>query len=366
MNKFPVPGTKEANEFLRRWNEANSKGKHELCYEFQGSYERACHIVVEYRNYKPPKDIPTSESRELNVNLPPVNLLKYKAPTRKRGDEEIAILHTSDGHAGKITKSFNKDVYRSRMAQMFKAVMILVNLHRNMYPIRRLLIFNTGDNIQGENPHQGSKIGEVEMGARDQVHKLAAPMWNDVLGSFSQEFEQVQFEGVPGNHGHEKLAPETSSYDLLLYDVLEAGIGTRVKNITINTHEEWYAIIEELNIKMFLFHGWGIPCHQGVPYFALDKKLKSWHMQFGGFRYAFSGHFHKSFTHEISSVLEHFSCSTLASDDNWALQKLGISSYPSQNMFGLHPRHGITWRYNLIVDDKYLPALPQTQALGND
>jgi len=287
------------------------------------------------------------------VELPPVNLLNYKAPKRK-GDEEIAILHASDGHGGKITKTFNDDVYKSRMGKMFESAMIIVNLHRQIYPIRKLHIINTGDNIQGENPHQGSVIGEVSMGARDQVKTLVAPMWNDILGSFKQEFEEVEMDCFAGNHGHDKLAPETSSYDLLLYDILDAGIG-REKGIKVNVHEEWAGIVEISGFKMFCFHGDGMPCQAGIPYFALDKKLKSWYMQYGGFNYAFSGHWHKQATNEVSSKLEHFMCGSLVSDDGWALKKLGISSNPSQSLYGLHPHRGITWRYNLCVDDAFIP-----------
>lgn len=297
-------------------------------------------------------DNPEPERKPI-VELPPVKLITPKFPKTK-GDEEVALLHASDGHGGKITKSFNKEVYRKRMETMFQSAMTIINLHRNMYPIRKLYILNTGDNCQGENPHQGSKIGEVAMGARDQVKKLVAPMWNDVLSSFAQEFEEVEFHGIAGNHGHDTLAPETSSYDLLLYDILEAGIGQE-KNIKINVHEDWSAIIPIFGFKCFCFHGDGMPCQAGVPFFALDKKLKSWHMQYRGFDYAFSGHWHKRHSNEVSSELEHFMAGSLVSDDDWALKKLGISSNPSQSIYGMHPKHGITWRYPLVVDYDFLP-----------
>lgn len=303
-------------------------------------------------------DTPTGNSQDYReeeverhpvVELPPVQFIEYKSPRPKKGDEEIAILHVSDGHAGKITRSFNDDVYKSRMEKLYIAAMKIVNLHRNMYPIRKLVIFNTGDNVQGEDPHQGSKIGDTSMGARDQVKKIAAPVWNNLLGSFKQNFEIVEVHCVAGNHGHEKLAPETSSYDLLLYDILQAGIGQH-KGIEVNVYETWWAVVNIWNFRNFLFHGDGIPCQQGVPFFALDKKLKSWHMQFGGFRYAWSGHFHKSYYNEVSSVLEHFMCGSIVSDDEWALKRLGISSTPSQTICGCHPRHGITWQYVLTLE----------------
>jgi len=78
-------------------------------------------------------------------------------------------------------------------------------------------------------------------------------------------------------------------------------------------------------------------------------------MQYGGFQYAFGGHFHKRHTDEISSKLEYFMCGSLVSDDDWAINKLGISSNPSQGLYGIHPRYGVTWRYAVQVDKKFLP-----------
>ena len=128
-----------------------------------------------------------------------------------------------------------------------------------------------------------------------------------------------------------------------------------MNGITINIHENFAEIIEILGWKFFCFHGDGIPCQAGVPFFALDKKLSKWYMQFGGFQYALGGHFHKRHSDEISSKFEYFMTSTLVSDDEWALKKLGLSSNPSQNLMGVHPRHGLTWRYPLIVDKAFLP-----------
>jgi len=288
------------------------------------------------------------------VNLPPVKLRSYKAKGARKADEEEAILHVSDGHACKITPSYDEDVYEARMDTLFDASMTIVTLHRHMYPIRKLRIFNTGDNIQGENPFQGSNIGSVKKGARDQTTKIAYPAHVKLIGSLKQEFEEVVVECVPGNHGYEKLAPETSREDLRLYDLLQVYFAN-IKGVTINIHEGFKALVTIHGFRCFLFHGDGIPCQQGVPFFALDKRLKAWYMQYGGFNYAFGGHFHKRHSDEISSRLEYFMCGSLASDDEWAIKKLGISSNPSQSIYGMHPTMGISWRYGLVVDKSKLP-----------
>ena len=53
---------------------------------------------------------------------------------------------------------------------------------------------------------------------------------------------------MPGNHGHDKLAPETSREDFRLYDILQAGIG-QAKGITINIHERQYDNLSAMPVK---------------------------------------------------------------------------------------------------------------------
>lgn len=287
------------------------------------------------------------------INLPKIELREYKGH-KPNGDEETAILHTSDGHAGKITRSYDEDVYKMRMDTMFDSIMKIITLHRKMYPINKLHILNTGDNVQGENPFQGSKVGTIRVGARDQTSKLAYPAWARLIGSLKQEFTEVEFDGFGGNHSYDKLAPETSREDFRLYDLLQVYFGDK-KGIKINIHEEFADIINIMEFRIFCTHFDGIPCQQGIPYFGIDRAIKSWYMQFGGFQYAFGGHFHKRHEDEVSSKTSYFMCSTLVSDDDWALKKLKISSNPSQNIYGIHPKMGITWRYPLIVDHDFLP-----------
>lgn len=296
------------------------------------------------------------KSEQIIFNVPEIKLKEYISQ-ESNGDEEIMILHCGDGHAGKITRSYNKDVYKHRMETIFDSVMIILNLHRHMYPIRKLHIINTGDNVQGENPYQGSKIGSVEMGAMDQVVKLALPCWLDLVFSLKQNFEEIEMDLFPGNHGRYSLeAPETSNWDLMLYNAIKS-VTEKEKGIKVNVHEEFGDIVEINGFRFFCFHGDDIPCQQGVPFFALDKKIKSWHMQTGGFNYALSGHFHKRSSNEIGTNVEHFMCGSLVSDDEWALKKLGISSCPSQWVFGVHPHFGITFRYPLVVDRNLLAKI---------
>jgi len=355
---LPEPNTPEAEQLKRQYPSAGQDQLEQWARHY--GYKNKKQFADAMRNrlgaYRSQSHMEERGNEQIIVNLPPIKLREYKAPKQKRGDEEIAILHTGDGHAGKITKSFNEDVYRENMDTLFDSVMTIVTLHRHMYPIKCLRIINCGDNIQGENPHQGSIVGAVKMGARDQRVKLALPAWLRLICSLKQEFEEVIFDGFPGNHGHDILAPETSREDLSLYDLLQAKLSDQ-RGITINIHEQFGDILNIGGWRFFVAHLDGIPCQQGIPYFAIDRALKAWFMQFGGFSYAVGGHFHKKHLgDEISAVLrDFFICSTLVSDDDWALKKLKISSNPSQNIMGVHSRMGVTWRYPVIVNKKFLP-----------
>ncbi len=283
------------------------------------------------------------------VHLSPITLREYTHKEVKRGDEEEAGLHIGDGHGGKKTDAFDGDVYRQRMDKIFDSTMAITTLHRNMYPINRIRIFDTGDNTQGENPFQGSVIGSVEMGARDQTTKLAFPALVRLIASLKQEFAEVIFEGYPGNHGYTKATPDTSREDLRLYDLLKAYFHN-TKGVTINVHETFGTIVEVMGFKFFCSHLDGIQSYSGIPLFAIKRRLDAWFIQFGGFDYVLGGHFHfRVGGYEMSSKYELSLVSTLVSNDEWALKKLGVSSHPSQNIFGVHPERGMTWRYPLDV-----------------
>jgi hypothetical protein len=352
---LPKEGTPEWDQevqfYLSSSIEDRAKRATELGYASRVSYETRMREKGVYMNQAVNIPMP---GNSVSVNLPPIHLREYVEAPNKVSDEEAVILHCSDGHAGKVTKTFDEDVYRARMDTIFDSTMKIVTLHRKMYPMNKLYIVNTGDNVQGENPFQGSKVGSIKLGARDQTTKLAFPAWARLIGSLRQEFSEVVFDGLGGNHSYDKLSPETSTEDFRLYDLLQSYYSS-TKGVTINIHEEFADIITINGYKFFCTHGDGIVCQNGIPFFAIQRKLMSWHVQFGGFSYALMGHFHKRHSDEIASNIEYFMCGSLVSSDDWALKKMGISSNPSQWILGCHPKMGVTWRYSLVVDHDFLP-----------
>ncbi len=296
-----------------------------------------------------------SEPVEPVINLTIPALRDYVPQPFVEGDKETMILHTSDWHRGKITESYNDEIGKERVGRLFDGVMILAQLHRHMYPVEDLVIFDTGDRGQGESPHQGSKLGDTSMGARDQQIKLVYPEYIELIAALKQQFATVTVHLMAGNHGHEKLAPETSRWDLYGADLIKTKLEDE-PGITIYAHEDWKAMTTVEGFKCFLAHFDGIPCVQGIPYFGIDRKLKAWYIDTGGFNYAFGGHFHKRSQSEVTRRFEYFMSGSLVSHDEWALKKLGVSASPSAWAMGMNPNRGITWRYALEVDPEFRPA----------
>lgn len=294
------------------------------------------------------------EEKPPEIKVLSVKLREYKALKVGKGDPETQVVVIGDGHAGEITPSFNPDVYKGRMNELFDSVMTITNLHRNMYPLNDLVIIDVGDNIHGENPYQGATLGTVLKGAVDQVFDIALPAISDLLHSFKQEFKTIRFVGVRGNHGRVSLtSPRTSNWDMMLYKALAKA--DLPKGIEIEYSDDFKALIEIEGFRFFVFHGDQCRATMGVPYFALTKKVMSWATTYNGFNYAISGHFHKEDYLRISSKTKLLMNGSLVTDDPYALEVIGTSSIPCQWTFGVHRRYGLSWLYNLILDKAFIP-----------
>lgn len=357
---MPIPkeGTKEwekekelYSKSTPEWREQRSK---ELGYATANHYttvmnRRGIHLEA--------PDITKATEQEINqINLPPIKLKKYIPINSGRvGDPETAVLHMTDNHDGEITPTYNHQVYLDRLGSLFQSVMRIVTLHRNIYPINDLVVPITGDMVHGENPYQGAKVEAISSGVKNQIFNNSLPALAEFFLSLKQEFHTVRLECVPGNHGrYSKESPTSSNWDLVLYESLKLKL--EPYDVKVNISEDFCKIIDIQGQKFFLFHGHQCKATQGVPYFSLSKKIMSWYVTYGGFDYAVCGHFHKDDLLRVNKQCKLIMGASMVSDDPYALEVIGTSSPPSQWIFGVHKRKGLTWNYALIVDDKYFPA----------
>ena len=358
--KLPAKGTKELEEL---------KEKYRTCPPDKiGEFSQKCAVLYGFASAdsftssmskregvkREPKSKPTPEINiEYKIITPEVK--EYIPKLVGKGDPETQVIVIGDDHAGAKTPSFNSKVYKKRFDVLFQSVMRITELHRNMYPLNDLVILDVGDNVQGENPYQGSTIGAVECGAVEQVYDLALPTLAGLLCSFKQEFKTIKFYGVRGNHGKlSRIAPQTSNWDLALYRALEKA--KLPDGIEIHFSDEFNQIVEIEGFRFFVFHGDQIRnAPFGIPYFALIRAVKDWYVTFGGFPYAVAGHFHKEDYLRVTSETKLLINGALVTDDPYTLEQIKTSTIPNHWTFGVHKKHGISWIYSLVLDNTFLP-----------
>jgi hypothetical protein len=355
MRKFLDPNSVEAKKFCDKWDNSSVNDRLLTCKELNANYDSAMryrrNISIIYPLSKQKIEYGKSPEKEPLpiINLPELKIREF-VPKPKSGTEEIQVVLLSDSHAGKITNSFNDQVYKTRIQKLFDKILLIKHLQENSHPVNKLVIPYLGDMVQGENPHQGSKVGDISMGARDQVIKLAFPTNFEFICSLKQHYSEISIECWAGNHGSiGKEAPQTSNWDLMLYDLMKSTLEKK-KGIKINIHEDFGSVIKILNHNFFCLHGDGTTTNGGVPWMALSRKISKWYMQYKGFEYVVLGHFHTTAYTEIGRNTQLFMNGALVSDDDWSLKKMGISSTPTQWTFGVHPIQGVSWQYPLNIE----------------
>lgn len=327
-------------------------------YSHYGTFETVVSRQYDIHRQRQFPDAKTkAEPLPRKVILPPVKLIKYK-PAARRGSPETQVLLLSDHHDGESTASYNHEICAERTNRIFTSAMTITELHRKMYDVDHLKIFMLGDMVHGENPRQGAKPGTISQGALTQVLQ-SLPRLNKLLASFRENFKTVEVWGVPGNHGRiSKDAPETSNWDIALYNYLATE--RLPAGIVAHPPSEWYQLVDIDGFRFFLAHMDQVRMTNGIPYFAMVRKIQSWYITLGGFSYSCGGHTHLDYALRINAKTVHFNCGPLVTDDNWALGAVGTSTIPSQTTFFVHHKYGVTGRYSLVLDDKFLPDRKQT------
>jgi len=353
---LPKDGTPEWTELAEKWlNVEGGVERAKLAQKYGYANSESLGARMRERGVRRTRltaasDMPQEAPEPIFLPYPKFKIKPFSIGKVQRDEEDIGIVF-ADGHACKITESYNTDIYKARMDSLLESVMSIINLHR---PIRNAYILNVGDNIQGENPYQGSKIGDTDRGARAQINEIAVPTHSKFVASLKQGVKEIFYHGVRGNHGnYDRTKPEKTNWDLFFYDALKGSLQNQ-PGITINTSEEFYQLVYIRGFGFFIIHGDQVRSNQGIPLFALRRKFQEYWAMWR-FQYAYCGHWHCSGGDDVNAWAHYDICPPLVTGDAWALEVVGRASKPVQLVFGVHPKYGRTWQYSLYADKAFLP-----------
>lgn len=355
MSLLPDIKTSEAKLLIAHYLSCSSPEVDRLAREYgykdRRNFTDAMRRKYDAHRQREQKPVAPPEPMVEHVPYPPIKIIPFIAKSER--DVEDMGLVVSDWHLCKVTPDYNIDIAKQRVNYLIESVMKIINLHQ---PIRKLWVFDAGDSIQGENPYQGSKIGEASHSAEEQIHEFAIPLLSQMMLSLNQGVPDIEYLTVRSNHGkYGKEANPKTNWQTMLCRSLKTSLVNQT-HIMIDVPDKFYQLVNIRGFRFFLVHGHQVNASQGIPLFALRRKMQEWYALVGGFHYGYGGHFHTKASDTVNSVADYTLAPPLVTGDEWALEVIGRASMPKQICFGIHHKYGRSFTYELQTDDKYLPV----------
>lgn len=301
------------------------------------------------------------------------------------GAPEVPITQWSDWHYGEVVlpsevngiNEFNNEVFRRRMRMLVERTVDLCKNHHNIrgeYP--GIVVVLGGDMISGMLHPELAENDESEI--NDQILEVAGFLiWG--LKQMADQFGKVFVPCVPGNHGRQyDKKPRMKKYahrnaDWLVYQLLERhfhprdamtgeplpGWDTRIELMIPDTGE---ALFSAYGVRFMVVHGddLGVRGGDGIigaigPIMRGEIKLRHSQAEIGrDYDVVLLGHWHQTLYLKRAIVNN-----CLKGYDEFARRQLrAVPTAPSQNLFFVHPRRGITARWEVMLEDRPQSTAP--------
>lgn len=161
-------------------------------------------------------------------------------------DVEEAVLLISDVHIGRVTPTYNLDVFRYRLETLRENLIKVKRIINRSYKLPVLNIFFLGDIIDGENVYP-SQAYKQECDADDAMDLAVKSFSEFILGLFGdgrKRFEKIKVWTVEGNHGRVgKRNSEKTNYDRIFYKRLADRFADS-KRVEVMLSKNWYNLAD--------------------------------------------------------------------------------------------------------------------------
>jgi len=304
-------------------------------------------------------DIVADKLYQAARSLPPAPLPPKYTPSddSQRTAEDVGLilsdLHIGHEHTMEETgdlAEYNIDIFMKRMENLKRAVTDIKELHSKLYPMPTLHIFSLGDIVEGANTAGAWSAVYIGTPIFDQV-MLGYRTISDFIYYMLTLFDKVEFYGLVGNHG--RIAPngaekKYNNFDLFCYKYLEIEFRNEPR-VKFHVPKTWWMIKEIQNHKFLMVHGDDTK-GKNPPvsaFLELERKMTGITKQIPN--YTLCGHFHNcsEYTTHNGRILMNGS---FVGGDVYSLSNAMPGTAPEQKLFGIHPKIGITWTYNVNLN----------------
>ncbi len=273
------------------------------------------------------------------------------------GDEEVAVAVLADWQLGKVTPTYDSQVCADRIDLYGDEVIRVTNIQRKDHPVKHLRVWILGDIVEGEDIFPG-QANEIDSSLYVQVGVNGPKILGDFLNKMLAHFETVHVVGVIGNHGtltggRKNTYNNETNMDRLLYKIME-WIFQKEDRITFHVPDgygssSFYAVDEIGNYSTLLLHGNQFASPTSIhSYF---KKIMGW--KDGAIPERFDdiaiGHWHHNMKMTLGSSTLRIVGSP-ESHNEFAQEKLGAMSPPTQHLQFVNPKTGVTSECTILLE----------------
>lgn len=292
--------------------------------------------------------------------LPPV-----KAPKITLGrqlDEEQHVLFISDVQAGAILGSqesgglsqFNSEILLEQVDFLADTV---VNMKPYQPNARKIHVLFGGDMVENEVIFAG-QTREIDQNVMNQV-LFCMEHFARLLHKLLHVYDQVECYVVPGNHGRIGGKPGEhdvmSNFDWLLGKLM----AERTKGnprIKWNIPDTWWCLVPIFKFNFLLVHGDDVGGgYAGIPFYGAERsrarfqdllkvsaRIKGTEVPI--IHYMCIGHFS-----EPAAFYTTIMNGSWPGGTSFSVKRLQRSAVPSQKMWAVHPRWGLTWMRDIVL-----------------
>lgn len=277
-----------------------------------------------------------------------------------RNAPEVPVVIWSDWHGGETVSldetnginEFSLKILKARVKKLVERTLRLADKHNGEYP--GIVVNLLGDFVSGGLHAELSKTDEIEsIGATLVCRDLL--VW--ALGAMADRFGKVYVPCAAGNHGRNTIKPEFKRYiyknfDWMLAKLLEAHFkdDPRIVFDIRPANEVLYSVY---NKRFLAMHGdmLGVKGGDGIigslgPIARGEVKVRGSTRSMSDYDCLLIGHWHQPLW--LPRVIV---ANTLKGYDEFAKNALRAPpTMPSQPMFFVHPRYGITSRWEIYLE----------------
>ncbi len=304
--------------------------------------------AVKSAMYRLPKPKPSS------LTYSPRNRDKYTA-------EHVGII-LSDLHIGaSYTKEdtgglseFSLEIFKERMERMKHSVLEICERHRHVYDLPELHIFCLGDIVAGMPDAGAWSQNYIDQDIYDQMIEGVAAL-RDAICVWSRAFDKVNFYGIYGNHGRigkRGANKDSTNWDRICYAWCKDTM-REYDNVTWNIPTAWWIQTKIQDHNFYLTHGDGIRGSMGIPFYGVERAERNiLGLMDEKPDYMLLGHFHSPAEIQTNSGCIIMNGSFMGGD-MYSLKTLRRKDRAEQKMFGIHNKKGVTWTYNIQLEQEH-------------